>query len=145
MLMGHFRTWLIIFLLLAPTTEPVSAADGPPTAEQIATWVRDLDHERFAVRNKATANLVKAGVPAVEALGRATVSPSPEVADRAFRALRELVMSADPRIRREAERLLTALAASDNRQAAAGARWVLLAPLLKVVAELEAGGATVRF
>src|SRR5205085_4435162 len=110
--------FVVMVWCLAPLM--ATAADRPPTAEQIAQWVQDLGHERFAVRQQATANLVKAGAPAVEALGRAAASPSPEVVTRVFGALREMLTSPDGRTRAEAERVLKSLAASGNRRVMAG-------------------------
>jgi tetratricopeptide (TPR) repeat protein len=59
------------------------APTAPPTAEQVARWVRDLGAEDFASRQQATEALWRAGEAAEPALEAALQSKDPEVARRA--------------------------------------------------------------
>jgi WD40 repeat protein len=86
--------------------------------QQIPRWIRELDDERFAVREKATTELEMLGELAVPAL-RQTLKdrPSPEVAQR----IRDLLDKADapvPSVRRLREiRSVAALEHIDNPEA----------------------------
>jgi hypothetical protein len=64
----------------------------PPAiaAAHIAGWIRDLDADRFDVREKAMRALEKAGDQAEDALQRALTHPSLEVRRRAQRLLEAL-------------------------------------------------------
>jgi hypothetical protein len=57
-----------------------------PTGETLARarrLIADLDDDRFAVRQKATDDLIRIGTPALGAVRQATASASPEVRRRA--------------------------------------------------------------
>jgi hypothetical protein len=61
----------------------VTSAQGAPTEEEIAKAVRQLGDNNFAVREKATANLLEAGWAAKPALRQALRSDDPEIRRRA--------------------------------------------------------------
>lgn len=60
-------------------------------APEIDRWIRDLGSEEYEVREAATQALVEAGHAAVPALARAASSGDPEVATRAFVALKAVL------------------------------------------------------
>ncbi len=61
--------------------QPRDAA--PPSSAQIATWILQLGHDSFQVREQATARLLQADEDAEPALILAARSADPEVARRA--------------------------------------------------------------
>jgi hypothetical protein len=71
---------VLLCLLLSP---PAGAAPPGPTAEQIASWVRQLGADDFASREKATKLLWEAGNAAEPAVQAAAKSDDPEVRRRA--------------------------------------------------------------
>jgi len=75
--------------------EPTAAKTPPPTAEQLAQWGRELDHDVFLVREEATQQLVRAGLPAVEICRRVLRQPTPESGSRAMHVLHQLALSND--------------------------------------------------
>src|SRR5207253_2764548 len=108
-----------------------------------ARWVRDLDDDRFAVRQSAYRHLQRAGKRAIPALVRAASSTSLEVSTRVFRLLGGLLASSDESTFEAAHAALTRLAASRHSQASAKARHVLLGHEGRIVATLQKGGAGV--
>ncbi len=69
--------------------------------DQIARWIDELGSARFAVRERATRQLIEAGIAARDALAAAAAAPDAEVRVRAKTALSE-VSAADFRNRLEA-------------------------------------------
>lgn len=93
---------------------------GAEDVRKIAGLVRRLGNRSFAVRERASVELVKWGRPALPLLRAARTSPDIEVARRASRCLEELDRGPGPALEVAAARLLA-------RQAPAGAVAVLLA------------------
>lgn len=120
------------------------AADAPPSAKQIDDWIRQLDDDRFEVREAASRDLRKSGKAAIAALTTAATSKSLEVTQRAVDVLKDLSVSTDQATALEARKSLSRLAASEHAEASARARTALLQHLLLVVAELKRGGAQAR-
>jgi hypothetical protein len=81
------RAAILCLALLAGATVATSAPAAPPTAEQIARWVRDLGADDFAARQQATDALWRAGEVAERALEEAAKSSDPEVSRRAKEVL----------------------------------------------------------
>src|SRR5437867_3042229 len=81
--MSSSRIILLATLLLLPTTAHAEPAAKPPTKEQIARWVKDLENDSFEVREAASKKLWEAGEAAEEAVVAATKSGDPEVSRRA--------------------------------------------------------------
>ena len=83
----------------AEATPPSTPADvkesDSPTEEQIATWVRELDSPKFAIRQSATKSLESANGAAVEVLKAAASTGSPEVASRAVDILGRIAVCGD--------------------------------------------------
>jgi tetratricopeptide (TPR) repeat protein len=73
--------------LLLVLSAPAGAAPPAATAEQIATWVRQLGADDFATREKATKLLWEAGKAADPAVQAAARSEDPEVRRRATEVL----------------------------------------------------------
>ncbi len=80
-----------------------------PTAEddkRLRALVRQLGDEQFAVREKATKELVRRGLPAVPLLRQAQRDPDAEVARRAAQCLEEIAAGPGPNLPIVAARLL---------------------------------------
>ena len=73
-----------------PVVEP-----NPPSAEQIAQWVEQLDDNRFVVRTDATEKLIATGAAAVEPVRKSVLVGNLEVSTRAIYILREMAVSLD--------------------------------------------------
>jgi hypothetical protein len=123
---GHFLRLgdlAITFALLTGVAVP-----GPiavPSADSVRGWVRDLDDDRFEVREAASRKLVQAGRQAIPAAAEAAGADSLEVASRAIAVLRSLSVCTDGDTAAAATAALERLAASKNT-AAAPARRALL-------------------
>jgi hypothetical protein len=77
------------------------ASGGNASPERIAALVRDLGSDKFAVREKATRQLIEMGIVTREALHRAATDPDAEVRVRA-RAVLDAVRESDFEQRLEA-------------------------------------------
>jgi hypothetical protein len=75
--------------------KPGKAAAQPATPEQLARWASELDHDEFLVREEATQNLARAGLPAVEVCRKVLQQPTPESGSRAMHVLHQLALSND--------------------------------------------------
>jgi len=89
----------------APETPPIDPA-------ALATWIRELDDDRYAVREEAQKNLAAAGPGALEAVAKTTVEGSLEASTRAVAVLVGWADSQDTPLRLAA---LEGLAALTNR------------------------------
>jgi hypothetical protein len=78
----------------------ISDVSASPSNEQITTWVAELDSNRYLVRERATQELLSAGVAAVEPLLTAANSGRPEPADRAIWIMRQMAETTDGDLRR---------------------------------------------
>ncbi len=96
----------------SPVDEKVDGVRTAPSAQQIAAWIVELDDDRYAVREQATAQLLAAGPAALDPLLVAASGDRPEPADRAVWVLRKLSNGQEPRLRRPA---LERLAQLENR------------------------------
>jgi hypothetical protein len=126
---------------------PVALADeGSRPAvdrDQLQKWVRDLDDDRFDVRDAASQKLLKSGKHALESL-EAAVGRSPEVTHRAFYILKELTLSADDELVEATLKSLARLSASKDKEIATRAQEAARARQWQVVAEFEKAGATIQ-
>jgi hypothetical protein len=75
--------------------KPGKAVAKPATPEQLAKWAKDLDSDEFLVREDATQQLVRAGLPAVEVCQKVLKQPTPESGSRALHVLHQLALSND--------------------------------------------------
>lgn len=111
-----------------PENSPASKApaqpkrlDPPPTAEQLAAWVRELDSDEFVVRETATENLIASGPVALGPLKKSLGgSVSLEATTRALHVLHQLALTSDFDTQEAARTLLEELAA--KRDTATGRR-----------------------
>jgi hypothetical protein len=71
----------------------MTAEAAPPSAEQLAEWLRDLDAEEFMLREEANRNLIAAGDAAIDVLAQGALSSSPEAAWRASTALEAIALA----------------------------------------------------
>jgi hypothetical protein len=70
----------------------VAPRPGKATQTPVATLVRELSHERYAVRHRATVELSQRGAKAIPALATAARTQDPEAAARAVQVL-EMIYS----------------------------------------------------
>ena len=88
--------WLVLLALLSlPFSLVVAQEAKAPAAELLAKWGRELDHDEFLVREEATQQLVRAGLPAVEVCRRVLQTATPESGSRALHVLHQLALSND--------------------------------------------------
>lgn len=94
-----------------------AVAGRAPTQEEVEAWVRELDADRFLVRENATIRLSAAGTAAVAPLLRSLEGASLEASVRAILVLREIAKSADPEGSTVAESALRKVAAGETSSA----------------------------
>jgi hypothetical protein len=125
----------------------MGAADNTPadgkTEQQIRRWVRELDDDRFELRQAATENLLKAGRSAIAAL-EAAVGRNLEVTQRAFDILKDLTLSADEKTAELAQGALARLAESKDAEIAGRGNEAVGFRQGRVAAEFEKAGASVQ-
>lgn len=109
----------------AAETKPAQSADDAKTSDQIAALIKQLNDDRFAVREAATRKLVKIGAPAIAPLAEAAQGSQLEVTTRAFTVFEKLWKSNDIETREAVGKALDDLAASDHETASARAEKML--------------------
>lgn len=72
--------------------EPANVEVPKPTAEQLASWVKDLNAQQFIARETATLKLIDAGLPVIDKLVNALPQSSPEATARIIYILRRLAL-----------------------------------------------------
>lgn len=82
------------FGLSQETADSGSKPAAPQTAD-IASWISQLDDDRYLTREQATRHLLDAGVPALDALLATANGERPEPADRAVWIMRRLSRTRD--------------------------------------------------
>lgn len=98
----------------APVSSAAAAPVSAPTASsaaKIQQWIRELDDDRFQVREAASAALVAAGRESVAPLAKAAVEDGLEVTARCVRVLAQLAISDDPVLAESAREVLENLSA----------------------------------
>jgi hypothetical protein len=111
-------------LVLLSNTRSVSALEPPAIGAAIHQWVKDLNDERFGVREKATRNLLKEGKTALSVIAEEADWKNIEVVRRTLGILEKLSHSTDTETACAAAAVLDKLAAKAGL-AAAGARSAL--------------------
>jgi hypothetical protein len=115
--------WLLYLALGGGDSVRCLADQSAATPEEIAAWIRDLNHERFSLREAASRRLLRAGAPAIGPLAEAAAAGPLETTVRAVQILCELGQSPDLEIATAAEQALRMLATpritSASEQAAA--------------------------
>ncbi|MCH5374347.1 MAG: hypothetical protein JJ992_10235, partial [Planctomycetes bacterium] len=126
---------LLMCLLFAsipyfPVAQGAAADAGPASAkaEEIASWIRQLDSNRFAERKGASQKLEAAGQAAIPALASAAVGDSREVTLRALDILRKHFQVGDESTKAAASDALKEIAAGDHASAARRAKDILNPP-----------------
>src|SRR5262249_20803902 len=112
---------LAVLLAIASSARADEVSRPAVDREQLQKWVRDLDDDRFDVRDAASQKLLKSGKHALEAL-EATVGRSPEVTHRVFSILKELTLSADDEVVEATLKSLARLSASKDTEIATRAQ-----------------------
>ena len=116
---------------LAVLTMVSRAEDEPakpsPSAEgqNVDALIDELNHDRFVTREKATEQLTKLGAKAVPALAKAANDKRPEVSERAFKILGEILGGGDEVSRTAARAKLADLAKSEKAGVAKVAKQIL--------------------
>jgi hypothetical protein len=114
-----------------------------PSADLIAQWIRNLDHDRFAVREAAQAQLRQVGTAALAPLAQAAVCDSPELMARCVRLIETCYKSKDPATSKAARAVLVELSERDHPVSDL-ARDVLLTEQTRAIAKLETNGVEVK-
>jgi hypothetical protein len=79
--------WALAWLFFS-----ASSFAAPPSADQIQSWVRQLDADDFALRERAAEQLTAAGDAAIEALGDAVIAHGAERSWRAVTTLEQIAL-----------------------------------------------------
>ena len=118
-----------------------------PPAGSIRPWIRELDSDRFVVREAATRSLVRAGREAIGPVTEAATGGSLEVSCRAFQILMKLTQAGDRQTEEAALAALEQIAASPNepagRRAVSVVRWYRAERRQRALAEIRRLGAAV--
>jgi hypothetical protein len=103
--------------------DSATASPLPPTPEQVAEWIAQLDDNRYVVREEATSRLLEAQGAVLDPLLASANGERPEPADRAVWILRRLSHSKDQALRRQVLERLAQL--KNHPQAAQAAKRAL--------------------
>jgi hypothetical protein len=101
------------------------AQNAAPTAEQISQWIKDLDSDDFATRERATTSLAAAGRAAIDPVAKAAEGESLEVTSRCLDVLAKLHDTKDAETKSAAQKALEGLSKSKNAAAAHRAEEIL--------------------
>lgn len=116
--MRYCQFALLVLFPLA-TALPVEALEPRrSTATQIRRWIDQLDHDDFAVRERAAAQLAHAGPQAIRPLAEGVVSQNPEVAWRSSETLERIAMEGDEATMDKVVQVLGQLASQGKPQLA---------------------------
>ncbi len=107
-----------------PTT-PKPEAQAEPSPDQIAQWVKEMDSDKFDVRDKAVEKLIAGGKPIIPAVTKAAKGKSLEVTVRSIRVLKNLLESEDEPTNAAAQAALEDLAKDEKHESGRQARDVL--------------------
>lgn len=95
-----------------------NAADAKPAID-IGQLIKDLDHDKFSVRDQATNKLADTGETAIDAVAEAALSDSREVATRSIDILKRLMQSQHTITKDKAKQALEKLAQATTNEATA--------------------------
>ena len=120
-------SWLLLFACASGSLQRLCAdeAPTPPTADELRSWAKDLDSDKYAARDAATRRLSAAGEAAIEPLIATAESGSREASARAFDLLAQLFKSPLAVTQTKAKAALEQLAKTDNAPVARRAAQVL--------------------
>jgi hypothetical protein len=110
-----------------PAEPQAAPSPAPPSAEEIAALVKQLDADKFADRQAASEKLTAIGKPAIEALIGAATGESLEAAVRAIDILKKALDSSDAPTKDAAKAALEQIAQSEQSAAARRAQDALKA------------------
>lgn len=133
MILKRFPGIAALYLLIsAPGVLPANADEKPappaatrpaPAPAEVGEWISQLNDDRYLVRERATRQLLDAGLAALDQLQIAADADRPEPADRSVWILRRLTNAKDPGLKRQALEHLANL--KKRPQVAAAARQTL--------------------
>jgi hypothetical protein len=121
----HLASGFLALALVARLGVVQADETAPASAEQIASWVNDLDASRFVDRQRASDKLARAGKPAIAELSRAALSDSREASSRAIQILKSHLESRDLEAQHAAQAALERVVESGRPSAAGIARRAL--------------------
>jgi hypothetical protein len=141
---GMIRLTLGPAMVLLAVTNATAQAAQPVADGAIRQWIRELSHDSFSRRQRATRSLAKAGKPVIPAVIDAAKGDDIEVSLRAFAVLKELCLSPDAETSDAACAALGTLTGWESRSVAHRAAEVLQARERHAVACLRNLGASVQ-
>ncbi|WP_165698670.1 PDZ domain-containing protein [Bremerella volcania] len=117
-------------IMFAPVAHGADPAEGapakqPPTSAQIASWIDQLDSDKFLLRENATQKLISAQQAAIGPLADAVRTGSLEKAFRCIHVLRAFAIGDDIETEIQASAKLALIAATENDRVGAYAGDVL--------------------
>lgn len=121
-------SWLLLLAGasgLLPTLLADETLPTQPTADELSSWAKDLDSDKYSARDGATRRLAAAGEAAIEPLTTIAESGSREASARAFELLAQLFQSPLTATQTKAKAALEQLAKTDNASVARRAAQVL--------------------
>ena len=101
----------------ADKTQDAAPASPKATAANIAQWVRDMDAEELATRERAVAKLAEAGKTAIGPVAAAAKGKSLEASARSVSVLKKLLASEDESTKAAAKAALEELAKDEKHPA----------------------------
>lgn len=104
---------------------PKADATSRPSPDQLDQWVRQMDSDKFDVRDKAVEKLTAAGKAAIPAVTKAAKGKSLEVTVRSIKVLKGLLESKDDDTKAAAQAALEELAKDEKHESGVQARDVL--------------------
>jgi PDZ domain len=137
-----------IALAQEPELKQPAAQRPAPSAEQIASWIRELDADEFFTRETAMLQLLEAGPAVLPALKPVLTGGSLEATNRALYVVRQIGLTADVDTKDQSGQLLAELAARNEapalaRRAAAALTELTQQRSAQALADLETLGAKV--
>lgn len=121
-------SWALADEPAPPATVEVEKPAAAATTEEIAEWIKQLDHDGFNIRQAAQQKLAEAGPAAIDPLGEAALGESQEAATRAVEVLKQHCHEAEGALQQAAQAALKEIAASDNPIAVRRAEAALQSP-----------------
>ncbi len=108
---------LAVAALLVASSFPANAespSGSDVRAQEIATWIKNLDSDDYQERETATRRLIQAGQSAIAPIAEAAISATPEVAWRAAEILQQIGITGDTQTMGEVIRVMQQLGKDGN-------------------------------
>jgi hypothetical protein len=113
--LGHKNSrFFVATAVVAIASLMQSRLQGQTPREEIQRWIEELGSDKFAVRERATAELQKAGVEAIPLVAAAAGSADAEVRSRTVEILLTLALSPRQELREAARKTIAELERADD-------------------------------